>query len=95
MNPEAWIVLGVGVATVLSQVWAASVTSDAAKLQLQASRVALQNQLLAVLVFSQGGYSNEAGTLHVHNGGRYAAIDLRVECVSETATIIGGRESDE
>jgi len=90
VNPEAWIVLVVGVATVVSQVWAALRLDAVARRQLQASEASLRSELQAVIVVAQGMYSTASGTVRVTNGGRYPAIDFRVDCLDEHGQGVGG-----
>ena len=82
MNPEGWIVLAVGIATVLSQVWAA-------KQQRGAADAVLRAELVSVLVVAKGAYSTHSATLHVHNGGRYPAIDVHFELRDASGEPIG------
>jgi len=96
MNPEGWIVLAVGVATVVAQLWTAHRRNrlaekelEVAEKQLEAAQAALRNELQAVLVFARGRLSTEEAVVHVRNGGRYAAIDLRFDCKDESGEVVG------
>jgi hypothetical protein len=71
-------------------VWAARVANGVAEKQLEAANAALRNELASVLVVSRGSVTNDEGQVRVFNGGRYAAIDLRLVCEDETGKSIGG-----
>jgi hypothetical protein len=96
---RGWIVLAVGIATVAAQVYAAPKGAgvareqvEASKKQVAASEAVLRNESAAVLVVSRGPWATEQATLHVQNGGRFPAIDLRLECLDENGQpITSGR----
>lgn len=52
------------------------------------SEAALTNELAAVLVVSRGAVTTDEGRLIVNNGGRYTAIDLRVDCTGADGQIV-------
>jgi hypothetical protein len=88
MDTGTVVVLIVGIATVGAQLWAtvlgnraAAKNSEVADGQLRAAEASLRSELQAVVVASRGGYSPDGGKVIVHNGGRYAVIDLSVECL--------------
>jgi hypothetical protein len=71
-------------------VWAGWKGSEVATKQLEASKAALANELGALLVIARSGVlSTEEGHLRIYNGGRYAAIDVRLECLDDNDAPIG------
>jgi hypothetical protein len=92
MNPEAWIVLGVGIGTVVAQLWAARVSGRVAEKQLEASTIALRNEVASVLVVVRGAVMPDVAKVEIHNGGRSPAIDVDLTFLDENGkTISVGR----
>jgi hypothetical protein len=90
VNGEAWIVLGVGVATVAAQYYTAHKAglvaerqARAAEAQTAAANVALERELSARLVATRGGYDISYGDVTIYNGGQHGATEIEVACVDE------------
>jgi hypothetical protein len=93
---ETWVVLALGIATILFQRRTSRESSRtaerqarAAELQAQASGAALERETAARLLVTLGGSGPRYGILSVYNAGEHAAADVRVTALTQDGPPVG------
>jgi hypothetical protein len=96
MDATTAIVLGVGVATVGAQLFAAFLgckvagrQATAAEAQATAAEAASRRKLGAVLVVSVEHLAAERITLRIHNGGRFQAVEVLTVVLDDRGEALG------
>lgn len=89
VDPEAWVVLAVGIATIIAQFFTARRSARVAERQLEAARAAVTGERESVLVVQTTYLSTSETKLRVHSGGRFPAIDLRIDCLGDDGSAVG------